>query len=880
MSDVPPFWELMNPMLAALRELNGEATIDALNQATAKRAKLGNEVLAVMHGDEGEQPEVFYRMGWTRTYLEKAGLFDNPRRGIWGLTGAGRETPEVDPEKIVQQVQARIEPEMQDPTLPPHLADELLSLHDRLLDRGVVRPREELEGYYRTFRSRFGPDVLASLDGQALLQAMHGRGSRDTLVYWLEFKDDEELPYIFGSISGGSALKFGMYQSAETGHWMTGSPRAQQRLTLDEASAKAREQRNQLLAGVDVLSAFPRDGSAEDYSRLQTDMLAAAPDLADSAWGHKYFSLLFPEVLDDYHAVEYQKFNLVKLHKHPIGRRYEDARFFVAAARQLGIPTTSLATTLNRRHGSPHGYWRIGTSPGDGEPSEWPRMLAGGFAAVGWDALGDLSRIEHNKTSKDELRALMAEHYPRRANVVSRATGELFKFVTTAKAGDVVVAMDGATVKGVGRLSGDYFFKADDGPFPHRRPVEWKSHTTWRLPQQEGLRTTVHRLGKHAANLIAIERELERAAMGELLRPSPPPKPTGQPAAPPPLQGVVQRIQAILRRKGQVILYGPPGTGKTYHAQRAVQELAARSWFSLGYERLTEGQRGELAEAGAIETCCFHPAYGYEDFLEGYRPTATDGALAFERRDGIFKKLCDRASQRTDRAFYLLIDEFNRGDVPRIFGELLTVLEKDKREVAVTLPLSGAAFAVPKNVFLVATMNTADRSVALLDAALRRRFGFIELMPDSGPLARASVGSLPLGEWLDALNKRVLEHAGRDARNLQIGHAYLMHGAAPIEDVARFAEVLRDDVIPLLEEYCYENYDALAAILGPQIVDRRGQRIHDALFRPAAHDDLIQALLTSFDGITATTAAVEATAELDTDEEDVDDDATEEDDDA
>ena len=144
--------------------------------------------------------------------------------------------------------------------------------------------------------------------------------------------------------------------------------------------------------------------------------------------------------------------------------------------------------------------------------------------------------------------------------------------------------------------------------------------------------------------------------------------------------------------------------------------------------------------------------------------------------------------------FFLLVDEINRGDIPRIFGELLTLLEKDKRGLQVTLPLSGDNFAVPANVHVLGTMNTADRSIALLDTALRRRFGFVELMPDIAVLGTTSAGgSIPLGPWLAALNDRLREHLGRDARNLQIGHAYLLDGGRPVTDFTHFVRVLAEE---------------------------------------------------------------------------------------
>jgi 5-methylcytosine-specific restriction protein B len=243
-----------------------------------------------------------------------------------------------------------------------------------------------------------------------------------------------------------------------------------------------------------------------------------------------------------------------------------------------------------------------------------------------------------------------------------------------------------------------------------------------------------------------------------------------------------------------------------------------------------------------VEVCCFHPAFGYEDFMEGYRPERAAAGLAFERRDGLFKALCRRAAATPRRPFYLVIDEINRGDIPRIFGELLTVIERGRRGRALTLPLSGERFAVPPNVFLIGTMNTADRSIALLDAALRRRLGFVELLPDGAALAGADVDGLPLGPWLDALNARLRRHLGRDARSLQIGHAYLMHDGAPIADAGALRAALQDDILPLLEEYCYDDPAALEAIVGPALFDHEAQRFDERLFTPDGDEALGAAL--------------------------------------
>jgi len=208
----------------------------------------------------------------------------------------------------------------------------------------------------------------------------------------------------------------------------------------------------------------------------------------------------------------------------------------------------------------------------------------------------------------------------------------------------------------------------------------------------------------------------------------------------------------------------------------------------------------------------------------------------------VFRRLCADASRTPHLDFFLVIDEINRGDVPRIFGELLTLLERDKRGQTITLPASGERFRVPQNVYVVGTMNTADRSIALLDVALRRRFGFVELMPDYSLFQGAAVAGLPLGPWLDDLNMRVRQLGGGDARNRQIGHAFLLGAKGPITTVEQFSAVMRDDIVPLLEEYCYDDFGQLAEMLGPKLVDVRQQRVRREFFDPGRGADLMDAL--------------------------------------
>ncbi len=248
----------------------------------------------------------------------------------------------------------------------------------------------------------------------------------------------------------------------------------------------------------------------------------------------------------------------------------------------------------------------------------------------------------------------------------------------------------------------------------------------------------------------------------------------------------------IARQTKNIILYGPPGTGKT--------RLAVM-----------------FANGGVMvaKFITFHPSYAYEDFVEGLRPVIQDGSLNYKVLPGVFKDICDKAKSNHGTQYVLVIDEINRANIAKVFGELITLIEDDKREGVgnqppITLPYSQEPFLVPQNLYIIGTMNTADRSIALLDIALRRRFAFLELEPQPELLADSTVG-VDLKLLLEELNKRIVALLDRDHR---IGHSYLMKKDKPIielEDL-RFAWYYR--IIPLLQEYFYNDGERLRAVLG------------------------------------------------------------------
>jgi 5-methylcytosine-specific restriction protein B len=717
-----------------------------------------------------------------------------------------------------------------------------------------------VNNYVDNFRAKFGPAILASLDGKGLLECMHGKNSHDSLTYWLEFKNDEEFDSnMFGSIGGGSALKYFIYQS-RNGDWVKGSPQKQIIITEDEAIKIARGQRDELLECAKLVGDLPENAGDAEYEELQrrlNNIKIMDPSFAymsQVSWGHKYLSLIHLGKLDDFHNANYQRFYLRKaLVTPPDGEgRFICAGKYVALAHELGIHMNHLTTILRLKYGRPYNYWRINIDEDGTGLKQWEWMRNNNHVAIGWSNTGDLSQVPDSRAGSESIRKLVESSYQLSTPASTKAAQQIFYFVHRIKMDDLVLVSSGSRVLGAGKVMGDYSYQPAF-ELSHQLPVAWLPLDNWEAPDLEGADTPVYQLGGHDA-LIAVEKYLS----GKCHSPDKPFIPVTPPS--PVLTGVLGRVQSVLERKSQVIIYGPPGTGKTFWAEKAARELAARSAFNKPYEALTDDEKriinGDDRKAGLVRMCTFHPSFGYEDFIEGYRSRVENGQMVFRVEDGIFKRLCADALG-SNLNYYLIVDEFNRGDTPRIFGELMTVLEKDKRNKLVSLPLSGTTLSVPSNVFIIGTMNTADKSISLLDAALRRRFGFVELMPDSSVLGDAQVEGIPLGAWLDAINSKILENVGPDARNLLIGHSYLLENGQPLKDFSKFCRVLRDDIIPLLEEYCYEDYSRLEKILGPIIVDSRWQRISDDLFDPPKWDNLVDALMAIKPDITASPQAHE-----------------------
>ena len=293
-----------------------------------------------------------------------------------------------------------------------------------------------------------------------------------------------------------------------------------------------------------------------------------------------------------------------------------------------------------------------------------------------------------------------------------------------------------------------------------------------------------------------------------------------------------------------VIFYGPPGTGKTYTtAKRAVAICD-----NVAEEDLTDyaevmKKYNELKKKNRIEFITFHQSYGYEEFIEGIKPIVSNEddesdsensqEIKYEIVDGIFKKFCDevrKAQDKENNEYVFIIDEINRGNISKIFGELITLIEPTKRSgkkecISTKLPYSKEEFTVPDNVYIIGTMNTADRSIALMDTALRRRFKFEEMLTDYHLLEDIFVEDkgtkVNIGAMLKVINERIEYLYDREHT---IGHAVFLE-LKENNNIDKLENIFKKSVIPLLQEYFYEDYDKIRIVLGDNAKDEDEQFI-------------------------------------------------------
>ena len=427
-------------------------------------------------------------------------------------------------------------------------------------------------------------------------------------------------------------------------------------------------------------------------------------------------------------------------------------------------------------------YWLY--APGE-NARFWDECIANGEMYLGWDSMGDLSMYD----SKEAMTQRMTVLYGDQSNHMNDALAT-YDFVHTLKPGDIIFVKKGTRqIIGRGVVTGEYGHQPSRKEYKNVRSVEWQVTGEWGYDEKLVLKTLTD-ITKYPNFVTQLEalvnctpktpltKKNQTYTLNDFL------KDVYMDAA------EYNDLKETLELKKNIIIQGAPGVGKTFSAKR------------LAYSIM-----GEIDEK-RIGFVQFHQNYSYEDFVMGFKPNANGG---FDLQHGIFYKFCTKAANDPNREYFFIIDEINRGNLSKIFGELLMLIENNYRGDKITLAYNEEQFAVPKNLYIIGMMNTADRSLAMIDYALRRRFSFYSMKPgfDSNgfKLYQKALNSTKFNHLIEKvkeLNKAIVEDDSLGS-GFEIGHSYFCNQKSINNAWLRL--VVNYDIIPMLEEYWFDNKD-------------------------------------------------------------------------
>ena len=428
-------------------------------------------------------------------------------------------------------------------------------------------------------------------------------------------------------------------------------------------------------------------------------------------------------------------------------------------------------------------YWVY--APGEGSYM-WEEFYKRGVMAIGWNEIGDLSLFKN----KSEIKEAMKKNYEPNLSY-QNATHATWQFANEMKVGDIIFVKKGRSqLIGRGIVTSDYFYDSEAKEYNHIRTVNWTHHGEWPYPGKAAMKTltdvtpyidVVEKLKNifdddTSEDVEEVEKSYSSYTKEDFLNDvfmS---------------EEEYERLRSVLVFKKNVILQGAPGVGKTYTAKRLAYSIMGEK----NVERVMMVQ--------------FHQSYSYEDFIMGFRPSDN----GFELRKGAFYNFCKKAELDACNDYFFIIDEINRGNLSKIFGELFMLIENDKRGASLQLVYSDEKFSIPDNLYIIGMMNTADRSLAMLDYALRRRFAFFELQPgfetDGFKTYQSNINNRKLDNLIACvknLNYTIVADESL-GEGFCIGHSYFCNLTPESVNDQVISNIVEYELIPLLKEYWFD----------------------------------------------------------------------------
>lgn len=581
--------------------------------------------------------------------------------------------------------------------------------------------KDEIISLLNEFKEKFSPEVLKSLSDDELLSYIFltADGNNDSLCYHLEF--NPKLKRTFGSISGGSSFKFGLFQRQEDGKWTTGAPKSPQILSTEDALQLGKTIRDNLVNACEMIQSKTLD-SVEDYEKLDDDLNALMGKFASYAWVQKYFHMIFPDKFIGWYVADWLKHILFGFGINPSEKYYGMNGQLALIKKRTSYMSPDFQDICYAMFGEIRHFYRLGSSDESKHYAE--KWREEGIVAIGWRETGDLLNFIKNGTlDRDKVaEALLLHYYQNDKKTASRKAGELKAFYETS-ASSVMTVMDGAQLIAFVDGLSPYFYNATED-MAHQKSGIWHSpfDESDRLPEDEGYLTSCYEIKKPENLLFLYKKYYEFQNSGKSVN-------------------IDNMFIPIIFQTGYQssfernrILFGAPGTGKS---------------FKLNCEKDVL-----LANGGEYERVTFHPDYSYANFVGTYKPVPckdSDGkdAITYSYVPGPFMRTYVKAIKngRTDapKPFLLVIEEINRANVAAVFGDVFQLLDRGDDEVSeypiqasedIKRYLAGelggnpddySEIRIPDNMFIWATMNSADQGVFPMDTAFKRRWDFTYL---------------------------------------------------------------------------------------------------------------------------------------------------------